>query len=62
MAVSGVSAAGAYAASQPVQSLGQHKHDRHQSLSLSDVDAQSSSVATGATSTSKTGSKVDLSA
>ena len=63
MAVSGVSAAGAYAASQqPVQSLAQHKHGHRQAFSISDVDAQSSSIASGASSTSKIGSKVDFSA
>jgi len=62
MAVSGVSAAGAYAASQ-VQSLSQHKHGSRQHASaLSDVDAQSSSVATGASSTKKLGGKLDISA
>jgi hypothetical protein len=61
MAVSGVSTAGAYAATQqPLQSTGQHKHGRH-AASISDVDAQSSSVATAPTATGKIGSKVDIS-
>jgi hypothetical protein len=63
MAVSGVSSVGAYAASQQVQSLSQHKHgSRHHASSLSDVDAQSSSVATGASSTKRVGGKLDITA
>jgi hypothetical protein len=62
MAVSGVSAAGAYAPSQgPVQTSGQHKHGKHHAQSISDVDAQSSSVATAASKGGAAGSKVDIS-
>jgi hypothetical protein len=62
MAVSAVSAAGIYSASQqPVQSASQHKHGGHHSRSISDIDAQGSSVATAASSTGKVGSKVDIS-
>lgn len=64
MTVSGVSvAAGAYAASQqPLMSISQPKHGHHHAKSLSDVDAQGSSVASAASSTGTIGSKVDLSA
>ena len=64
MAISGVSAtAGAYAASQqPVQSIGQHKHGKHQAMSISDVDAQSSSIASAPGTTGKIGSKIDITA
>lgn len=64
MAISGVSAAaGAYAASQqPVQSIDQHKHGKHHAVSISDVDGQSSSVASAPGSTGKIGSKVDITA
>jgi len=61
MAVSGISTAGAYAASQqPQQSAGPHKHSRH-APSISDVDAQGSSIATAPSATGKIGSKVDIS-
>jgi len=61
MAISGLSGAGAYTPSQsPLQSSGPHKHGRHHSQSISDVDAQSSSVATPASSTGKIGSKIDI--
>jgi len=61
MAITGVSAAGAYAPSQPVQQTGQHKHGKHHSPSISDVDAQSSSIAGAASSTGKVGGKIDIS-
>jgi len=60
MAVSAVSAAGAYSASQPLPSVSQHKHNGKQMPSLSDIDAQGSSVATPPSATGKIGSKVDL--
>lgn len=61
MAISAVSAAGIYAGSQPpVQSITQQKHGGHQSHSISDIDAQGSSVATAPSSTGKVGSKVDI--
>ena len=62
MAISAVSAAGIYTAGQqPVQSASQHKHGgHHPSFSISDIDAQGSSVATAPSSTGKVGSKVDV--
>jgi hypothetical protein len=61
MAVSGVSSVSAYVMSQqPVQSVSQHKHGGQHSHSLSDVDAQGSSVASAPSSTGKIGSKVDI--
>jgi hypothetical protein len=60
MAVSGVSPVSAYAVSQQVQSLSPHKHGSRHASSLSDVDAQSSSVATSASSTKRVGGKVDI--
>ena len=62
MAISGISPGGIYATSQqPLQSVSQHKHG-HQSTSLSDIDAQSSSVASPPSSTGKVGSKIDVTA
>jgi len=62
MSVSGVSAVGAYASSQQAQplTLGPHKHSRHQAASISDVDAQSSSVANTPSTASPTGRKVNI--
>jgi len=61
MAISAVSAAGIYTAGQqPVQSASQHKHGGHPSFSISDIDAQGSSVAMAPSSTGKVGSKVDV--
>jgi hypothetical protein len=63
MAISGIAtgAATAYAPSQgPAPSAGQHKHGKHHASSISDVDAQSSSIATAASATGKIGSKVDI--
>jgi len=64
MTVSSIpAAAGAYAASQqPVQSIGQHKHGKHHAASVSDVDAQSSSIASAPSATGKIGGKVDIAA
>jgi hypothetical protein len=62
MAISGVSTAAPYAASQPIQQTGQHKHGKHHSVSISDVDAQSSSIASaGSSAPGQPGSKVDIS-
>ena len=61
MAIIGVSTAAGYAASQPMQQTGQHKHGKHHSASISDVDAQSSSLASAASSSGKIGSKLDVS-
>jgi hypothetical protein len=65
MAVSGISAAsaGVSAPSQPtLSSIGHHKHGGHHSHSLTDIDAQGSSVASTPSSTGKIGSKLDLTA
>jgi hypothetical protein len=61
MAISGVSSAAAYAASQPIQQTGQHKHGKHHASSISDVDAQSSSIASAGGSSGQIGSKIDIS-
>ena len=61
MATSGISAAGFHAASQQaMQSLSPHKHNAHHHSSLSDIDAQGSSVATAPSATGKLGSKIDV--
>jgi hypothetical protein len=62
MNVSAISATSSTGSSQLVQGPGQHKHGKHHPASISDVDSQSSSVANGATSISKNGSKVDITA
>jgi hypothetical protein len=61
MSVSAISAGGIYATSQqPVQSLSYNKQASHRPTSLSDIDAQSSSLATAPSLTGKVGSKVNL--
>ncbi len=61
MASAAMSAAGVQTMSQQsMQTVGQHKHGGHRTASLSDVDAQGSSVATPASSTGKIGSKIDV--
>jgi len=62
MSISGVSAAGGTASSQQAQSLtpSSHKHSRHHAQSISDVDAQSSSLANTQSSASPTGQKVNI--
>ena len=61
MNVSGVSAAGIYASSQQVQGMDPSKHGRrHDTSSITDVDAQSSSVATAPSVTGKIGSKLNI--
>ncbi len=63
MAISGISPSGIYTPSQqPVQPLSPQKHGAHHTRSLSDIDAQGSSVASAPSSTGKVGSKVDISA
>lgn len=63
MAISAVSAAAFRTASQQgVQSLAQHKHGGHHPPSLSDIDAQGSSVASAPGATGKVGSKIDVTA
>jgi hypothetical protein len=61
MSLSAISSAGFHTANQQgVQSLAAHKHGGRHSHSLADIDAMSSSVASSASSTGKTGSKVDI--
>ena len=61
MAVSGITPGSIYATnSQPLQSITQHKQNTHQTISMSDIDAQGSSVASAPSSTGKVGSKVDF--
>jgi hypothetical protein len=60
--ISGISAANAAGSSQQVQGPSQHKHGKHQKPSISDVDLRGSSVASGPSSTSKKGNKVDITA
>jgi hypothetical protein len=65
MAVSGISAAsaGASAPSQPpLSSISHHKHGGHHSHSLTDIDAQGSSIASPPSFTGKIGSKLDVTA
>jgi hypothetical protein len=57
MAIAAMSAGIQTTSQQSMQTVGQHKHSR---ASLSDVDAQGSSVATPASSTGKIGSKIDV--
>jgi hypothetical protein len=59
MAIAAMSAGIQTTSQQSMQTVGQHKHGGHRA-SLSDVDAQGSSVATAASSTGKIGSKIDL--
>jgi hypothetical protein len=61
MAISGITPRSIYAASsQPLQSISQHKQNAHNSISLSDIDAQGSSVSSTPSSSGKVGSKVNL--
>jgi hypothetical protein len=61
MAISGITPGSIYATnSQPLQSISQHKQNTHHSISMSDIDAQGSSVASAPSSTGKVGSKVNL--
>jgi len=63
MAISGVTPGSINATGQPpLTSISQHKHGRHNSTSLSDIDAQGSSVATTPSSTGKVGSKINITA
>jgi len=63
MAVSGITVGGAYATTQPpLPSLSQHKHGHQGSTSLSDIDAQGSSVASAPSPTGKIGNKLNMSA
>ncbi len=61
MAISGITPGSIYATtSQPLQSISQHKQNTHHSSSMSDIDAQGSSVASAPSSSGKVGSKVNL--
>jgi hypothetical protein len=61
MAISGITPGSIYATnSQPLQSMSQHKQNAHPSSSLSDIDAQGSSIASAPSSTGKVGSKVNF--
>lgn len=61
MAISGVTPGSIYAASsQPLQSISQHKQNAHHSMSMSDIDAQGSSVASTPSASGKVGSKINL--
>ena len=61
MAISGIPAAGP-PSQQAAQLSGQHKHGGHHARSLSDIDAQGSSVASAPSATGKVGSKVNITA
>ncbi|HSZ67033.1 MAG TPA: hypothetical protein VK825_12580 [Xanthobacteraceae bacterium] len=58
MAISGISSSPQ--ASQAVSSSALHRHSRNQAPSISDVDGQSSSVASAAPSTGRVGKAVDI--
>lgn len=58
MAIAAMSAGIQTTSQQSMQTVGQHKHGGHRTASLSDIDAQGSSVATPASSTGKIGSKI----
>lgn len=61
MAISGITPGSIYATnSQPLQSISQHKQNSHHSSSLSDIDAQGSSIASTPSASGKVGSKVNL--
>ena len=63
MAISGVTPGGIYATSQPpLQSVGQHKHGAQHYTSMSDIDAQGSSVASPPSASGKVGSKINMTA
>jgi hypothetical protein len=61
MAISGITPGSIYATNaQPLQSITQHKQNASHSISMSDIDAQGSSVASAPSSTGKVGSKVNF--
>ena len=61
MAISGITPASIYAASsQPLQSISQHKQNNQTSPSISDIDAQGSSLASTPSPTGKVGRKIDI--
>jgi hypothetical protein len=59
MATSGIGAQ-APASQQLSQSSGHHKHHGHKVMSMTDVDGQSSSLASAASSSGKVGSKLNV--
>jgi hypothetical protein len=62
MAISGIAAGMQTTGQQPLQSVGHHKHGGNHSTSLSDIDAQGSSVASPPSATGKIGNKINLTA
>jgi hypothetical protein len=61
MAVSVTAAANSHAISpQSAQSSGQNRHNGHRMQSMTDIDAQGSSMASRPSPTGKIGSKVDV--
>lgn len=63
MALSGIASVGFHASSQAAAlSLTQHKHGGQRPLSISDVDAMGSSVASAPSPTGKIGSKLNVTA
>jgi len=63
MPVSALSSPGSHAASQQaVQSLASHKHGGRHWHSISDIDAQSSSIASPPSASGKIGTKLDITA
>jgi hypothetical protein len=62
MAVSGLAASTQFqpANQQLSQSSGHHRHHGGHHMSISDIDAQSSSVASAPTSTGKVGSRLNV--
>ncbi|MFZ0424530.1 MAG: hypothetical protein WAL80_16765 [Xanthobacteraceae bacterium] len=59
MSASGINAAAGAAHAQAAQHSGQHRNRTH-APSVSDIDAQSSSVAASTKSTGRVGSRVDV--
>ncbi len=62
MAISAILSAALSASLQSTNSLSPHKHGGHHARSLTDVDAQGSSVAGAPSPTGKVGGKVDVTA
>jgi len=61
MSISAISSPGSHAASQQaVQSLASHKHGGRHSHSITDIDAQSSSIASPPSTSGKIGTKLDV--
>jgi hypothetical protein len=63
MNIAATAAAGVHAMSrQTTETVGQNRSGGHRTASISDIDAQGSSVATSGSATGKTGSKLDIKA